>query len=159
MCRAERMPAADPVRAFLASAIEARIEYRRHQRRVKELDSRSNRLSANLTGMPGGGGEEHSQEAMWSALADARSAELDAMQKHDRTEKEVNAFIDSLSTPLYRSLLRLKYLDGLTWVQMTFALREAGVYYSVRQLQRHHGYALSEARELWLNMQKEKNNE
>ena len=139
----------DPVKEFLRSAIEARIDIRRHKKRVAELDAQCARLVAKMNGMPGGGGDDHSHEQMWNQLAEERAAELRAMKRAEEQKEAVEDFISHLPCAIHRSILKLKYADDKNWPQVLFALYEEGVYYSERQLYRHHGDALQEARALW----------
>lgn len=71
-----------------------------------------------------------------------REAELD--QYH-----AVERFIARLGDPVCRTVLRLRYLEGLSWTQLQKRLYQDGLYYSERQIFRLHGAALQEARELW----------
>lgn len=139
----------DPVIEFLRSAIEARIDLRRHKKRVAELDARCARLVANMNGMPGGGGNNHGHEQLWNQLAEAREAELAATRRAEEQERAVERFINQLPCAIHRSILKLKYVDNKNWPQVLFALYEVGVYYSERQLYRHHDRALQFARALW----------
>lgn len=139
----------DPVKEFLRSAIEARIDLRRHKKKVAELDAQCARLVANMNGMPGGGGDDHRHEQLWNQLAEAREQELLAMKRAVEQERTVECFINCLPCAIHRSILKLKYVDDKNWPQVLFALYEEGIYYSERQLFRHHGEALQDARALW----------
>ena len=137
---------ADPVREFLRSGLEARLEVRRHQRRTEELESRCTRLVAQMTGMPAGGGS--GLEATWAALADERQEQRLVQAELDQYHA-VERFIARLGDPVCRTVLRLRYLEGLSWTQLQKRLYQDGLYYSERQIFRLHGAALQEARELW----------
>lgn len=139
----------DPVKEFLRSAIEARIDLRRHKKRVAELDAQCKRLAANLNGMPGGGGDKHGHENVWNLLADAREQEMLAMRRAEEQKRTVECFINCLPIALHRSILKLKYIDDLTWVRVQFALYEEGVYYDERHIRRIHYAALQAAHDLW----------
>ena len=138
---------ADPVREFLRSGLEARLEVRRHQRRTEELESRCTRLVAQMTGMPAGGGS--GLEATWAALADERQEEQRLVQAELDQYHAVERFIARLGDPVCRTVLRLRYLEGLSWTQLQKRLYQDGLYYSERQIFRLHGAALQEARDLW----------
>ena len=101
---------ADPVREFLRSGLEARLEVRRHQRRTEELESRCTRLVAQMTGMPAGGGS--GLEATWAALADERREEQRLVQEELDQYHAVERFIAQLGDPVCRTVLRLRYLEG-----------------------------------------------
>ena len=155
MTEAERR--ADPVREFLRSGLEARLEVRRHQRRTAELESRCARLVAQMTGMPAGGGA--GLEATWAALADERQEEQRLVEEELRKYHEVERFIARLSDPARRTILRLRYLEGLSWTQIHRRVCQEGLYYSERQIFRLHGAALKEARELWAEDEEVRANE
>jgi hypothetical protein len=143
--------AADPVRAFLDSAVEARLEYKRLHRRIEELESRAKKVTAQMTGMPGGGGA--GMEQLWAILADEREKEKEAVETEMRVYHEVETFIDSLPVPVHRVVCRLHYLDGLNWVQVQMRMNRDGFCYSERQITRIHGEALKSARRLWRERQ------
>lgn len=137
----------------MRSASEARLDARRHQRRVQELESQCARRTAAPSGTPGGG--EHGLEELWALLADARDEEVQAIRSARAREGEVNAFIQSLPISLHRTILRLKYLECMSWTRLQFALCDEGVYYSDRQLRRIHGAALESARLIWKTRQED----
>ena len=127
---------ADPVREFLRSGLEARLEVRRHQRRTEELESRCTRLVAQMTGMPAGGGS--GLEATWAALADERQEEQRLVQAELDQYHAVERFIARLGDPVCRTVLRLRYLCGLNWKEIGEKMG-----YNERQPQRIHGSALN----------------
>lgn len=142
----------DPVKGFLASVAEARIEERRLRLRVKRLETQAMKLTASLTGMPRGNGDSGN---LLASLADMRIASEKAIVEAEKTEERVAAFIEKLSNPTSRIILKLRYCDCLDWTDrphqrsVTSELRKAGLYYSDRHLYRLHGIALNEARELY----------
>ena len=60
-----------------------------------------------------------------------------------------------LEKDTHRILLRLKYVDLLTWSGVQDRMRESNIYYSERQIYRIHGEALQEARKLWAQLHQE----
>ena len=138
----------DPVKEFLRSALEAKLEAKRRSRRVKELESRCTKMTAAPdSGACGGGNAD--REALWALLADERSKEETALHEELSQYKDVEDFIARLDDPVHRAILRLRYLEGLGWVKLQQQLYRDGVYYSERHITRLHGAALEEARELW----------
>lgn len=140
---------ADPMLDFLRSVTECRLEIKRLKSRVAELDSQSKKSTPSPGGTPGGGGDTHGHESLWAALADARDRAEQVAVKREEQIKAVEVFISKIPDTRHRTILRLKYLKGLNWTRMQFALREEGVYYSDRHLRRMHGKALASARTVW----------
>ncbi len=138
----------DPMLGFLHSAKEAKLDVRRHRRRVALLRSQCEQISSRMTATPNGG-TDHGKEELWAALSDAKTEETGLVKKALGQHRAVETFIDGLPDPRYRSILRLRYLEGLGWTRLQFALREEGIYYSERQLRRLHAAALTAARAKW----------
>lgn len=143
---------ADPVRRFLSSVAESRIEARRLGFRVKRLEVQATKLTASLTGMPMGHGDSGE---LLAALADMRDASDRARIEAEKQEERVAAFIDRLEDPTSRIILKLRYCDCLDWCghprrrSVMGEMAKVGLFYSERQIYRLHGRALNEARELY----------
>lgn len=137
----------DPVREFLESAKEAKLEIARHRERVEELESRATKVTASLNAMPGGGNSDAQQ--LWIALAEERDREREAEKRELEKYRAVESFIDRLPDKMHRMILRLRYLRLLKWVPIQMELYKKGVVYCERELYRIHGEALDVARELW----------
>lgn len=137
----------DPVREFLNSATEAKLEIMRHRMRAEELECRCTKVTASMSGMPGGGNSDAQQ--LWATLADERTKEREAEKRETETYRQVEEFINKLPNSDHRAVLRLRYLNGMGWVNVQMKLYEAGIFYSERHIYRLHGDALEAARELW----------
>lgn len=135
----------DPVRAFLGSVLEARLEVKRIKRKLDALESRAMNITSNLTGMPRGGGAD--RDSVLASLADVSRDYYLRLAKAEQTELDVLRFIDSLSSPDSRMILKLKYIDCRRWPKILTTLRENGREISERQMFRLHGAALQEARQ------------
>ena len=155
----------DPVRAFLDSVREARFNEARCRRKLQEMDAQCRSITAQMTGMPGGGSADPHKDGAWAALADqaALLRELydqaallrELYDQAVRRETDVERFISRLEKDTHRILLRLKYVDLLTWNCVQERMQENGIYYSERQIYRIHGEALQEARKLWARLHPE----
>ena len=66
-----------------------------------------------------------------------------------RTMCSVASFIESLDSDIHRMVLRLRYLDLLSWPQVQREMDTVGCCYTERQMFRIHGAALQAAREKW----------
>ena len=139
----------DPVKDFLRSAVERRIEVKRHKRRLALLESQCTQIPAPPSAAPGGGGDTHGRESLWAALADAREEEARLIKAELEQYRTVELFIKYIPDTTHRTLLRLRYLEGMSWTKLQFALCDEGVYYSDRHLRRIHDAAVEEARKLW----------
>lgn len=112
-------------------------------RRIKEIEDDLYGLRAQrLDGMPrGGSGESYVQEERMDdktellALYEAKKAELDAALL------AIERAIEKLG-PRERRLVRLHYIDGLTWERVAVAMD-----YSWRQVHRIHDAALKKLNE------------
>lgn len=138
----------DPVRRFLESAIEAKIDAARLKRRVTELESRCQKMTAQMKANPGGGKSDIQE--LWALLADEVEREKAAQRAALEQYHTVEAFITRLSKPTHRAILKLRYLGGLGWVKVQQELYKQGIFYSERHISRLHNYALDEAFELWV---------
>ena len=141
--------ASDPARDYLNSVLEARMEAKRLQHKVAQLEAQATKTTTIITGMPRGGNAD--RDAVLAALADVTSDYSEKIVKAERLEKEVNEFIDSLPTRDCRMLLRLRYLEGMSWRKVLSTLKAHGIHLSERQMYRLHGTALNEAREGYVN--------
>lgn len=147
------MSAKDPVRAYLNSVLECRMEAARSRRKFEMLEARATSITAQLSGMPFGGGSD--REALLAALADASGDYYRQMVAAEQRELEVSKFIDSLPDSSHRVILKLRYVDCKRWSKVLKAYRDNGVEMSERQMFLLHGAALKAAREKY----KEKTND
>lgn len=68
----------------------------------------------------------------------------------NQKKTEIEDFVDTLPTPLHRLILRLRYLDGLTWPEIHGKLQKVGYSVSLNYLQtRINQAAQTEAEEKW----------
>ena len=149
----------DPVRAFLASVAEARLEAKRLSLRAQRLEAQATKITATLTGMPSGSTDSGN---LLAALADMKASCDIARVQAERQVEKVSAFIDKLENPTSRMILKLRYCDCLEWLARPHRrtvqgeMEKVGLYYSSQHIYRMHGRALNEARELY---KKERENE
>ena len=142
-----RTQTSDPARQFLESALAAELEIRRRKERADEIEGRVKRVTAQLSAQPRGGGKD--QQEMLAVLADARTRELEAVREAEEQRQKVEAFIARIPSPVQREVLALRYLSFCGWKTVQKKLQAVGLYYSERQITRHHGAALNEARRLY----------
>lgn len=138
----EELKTRDPVREFLESYWELRKEHRRLERKIRELESQCQSVTAKYSALPGGGGGNGN--SAWDALVEARERAGAALTKTLYKEADIEQFINCLPEQLHRMLLKYRYLELLNWGTIAKKMN-----YSDRQLRRHHGDALQAARKLW----------
>lgn len=137
----------DPVREFLGSVLESRIEVKRIERKLAVLEARVTKITTELTGMPGGGPSD--RNAALAAFADLNGDYYKRLIAAENREIEVSDFINRLQNPDSRAILKLRYVDCKRWPKVLDALNRAGRDISVDWMFKLHGRALNEARELY----------
>ncbi len=136
---------ADPAREFLGSYWELRNEHGRLERKIEELESQCQKVTAKYGAGIGGSGGRNS---VWDALIEARERAGVKLTETLSREAEVERFIERIPEKRCRQLLRYRYLELLSWERIA---KEMG--YCTRQLRRLHGKALQAARKLWSKQQ------
>lgn len=145
----------DPAKEYLQSVRMARFEVQRCRRKMEELRNECESITAQMTGMPGGGGDLH-KDGAWAALADQVSALSVLYKEALQQEQEVEAFINRLSSSQHRMVLKLRYLDLLSWSRVRDEMAKSGDSYELRHVYRIHGDALIAAR---IQLRKERGEE
>lgn len=135
----------DPVRAFLNSVRESRMDAKRLQTKLSQLEARATSITSQLSGMPRGGGAD--RDAVLASLADVSRDYYQRLALAEEQELKVLGFIDSLSETNYRMILKLRYIDCKRWPRVLAELKSVGLDIEERHLFRLHGEALKEARE------------
>lgn len=138
----------DDVRVFLEGAKDCYFKCADLRERVRKLDSTAQRMTANLNGMPRGGGAD--REALLAALADARGRLLLDIADEEARKIEIADFIDRVPTgAVGREILRRRYLHYESWKGVRRWMAAHGKSYSAQSVYRLHGEALASARVLW----------
>jgi len=135
--------------SFLEQVREARFDLIRCRAKLERAEALCERITQQISGAPGGGGDRH-KDGAWAALADQRSMLLASYRRAVQTELEVETFIAQLSVPMHRMLLKLYYVDLMTWPKVCLMMEQSGTPYSERQMYRYRDTALDEAEQLWL---------
>lgn len=137
----------DPVRDLLNSVLESRIEAKRIERKLAVLEARVTKITAELTGMPGGGTSD--RNAALAAFSDLTRDYYEQLVAAEKRETEVSDFINRLQSSDSRAILKLRYVDCKRWPKVLEAMNRAGRDIEMRQVFVLHGRALNEARELY----------
>ena len=136
----------DPVKVFLASAAEARIEAERLRAKLTRLEAIAARK----------GTDEQTAQ-----VEELKAQTSNAIIRAEELDADATQFIKSLPDPAHRTLLKLRYCEGLDWVgpplrrtvQSEMAKVSPAYTYSERSIYRLHGEALKKARELYKERQ------
>ena len=147
----------DPVRAFLNSVLEYRMEISRLRRKIEQLESRATNTTSQMTGMPHGGGAD--RDAVLVSLADLTADYYKKLAAAEHHELEVVDFIDSLPESSHRMILKLRYVDRKRWSRVLKCLTDNGMDISERAMFRLHGEALGAAREKYKLMEEKERDE
>lgn len=136
------MREANSVKEFLETALEAKLEFARLERRVESLSARSLQY-------PMSSESAHVRE-LHHILACEVTRELANMQRCADQVDAVDALIEQISDAAYRNLLRYRYFHDCTFLQMQMRLMsDLNLNYSERQIHRLFDAALGEAQKLW----------
>lgn len=145
----------DEVRLWLESYRELKDNVNRLSQKHARLLAQATRTTTQYRDMPGGG--DGDKEKLLAALADDADELFTLMTRARERMRELEEFIDCIPTPICRIILRHRYIEGLSWVQMQFALQKSGYFYERTHIFRLHGDALKEARTLWRERKEESN--
>lgn len=124
---------------------EILLQYRVAEREEKRLEaeiqrwrSRAEKMTAGYGGTPSGGGDGRSLENTMEHIDDLTRQLSDQRDRLVTLRREIGMAIDSVPDARLRELLRLRYIEGLSFEQIAVRLD-----YSWRQVIRLHGAALS----------------
>ncbi len=143
----------DPAKEYLESVYEARAEIDRLHRSAQSMYDAVTHITRSTDGIRVN--ESSDNGKLLAVYADTVNVWRQRLVTCLQLEREVQEFIDRCPggpRGIYRILLRLRYLDCLSWNHIQERLqKETGqpVFYSDRHLFRLHGEALSAARRQW----------
>lgn len=140
----------ESARSFLESALTCRLEQDRLIERIAHLHDRCTKITPTLSQVPGGGSSD--AQAQWAALADEQRRLTEKLKEELERAREIETFIDSLPTELYRQILKHRYIDYQTIPAIRAALEHSGYRRSQRHVERLLGRALMEAEREWVNL-------
>ena len=91
-------------------------------------------------------GQNHTMDAAVAAHVELYDKYRAALAEQEAKQLAIETAIQSLESPVYRLVMRLRYIDGLGWRRICEKLRTQG--YSERQVYRFHGEALLKLKEV-----------
>lgn len=124
---------------FLQQYRLAEMEEQRLEHEIERWRSRAEKVTPGYGKAPAGGGDGRSMERTLERMGEL-AGELTAQRdKLIRLRREVGAAIDTVPDARLRELLRLRYIEGLSFERIAVSMD-----YSWRQVIRLHGVALNE---------------
>lgn len=108
-------------------------EIKEQQRRLAELEETATNCSAKITGLPSGRGISDKTGNYAAQIADLKAL-LDLNIKKCFCElNRLNRYIQSVDDSQMRTILRLRYIQGLTWQRIAFEIGEHDEQYPRRK--------------------------
>lgn len=140
----------ETAREFLESCRGARLEHRRCEWRIAQLDAQARSITTSLRDATGGGGSgDPHHDGLLVALADQRVRLEELAREAASRQLEVERFIERLSDAAHRVILQLRYCDLLSWGEVQEAMKGFGLFYGDRQMFRLHDQAMTAAEAMW----------
>lgn len=124
---------------FLQQYRLAEMEEQRLEHEIERWRSRAERMTAGYSKAPAGGGDGRSMEHTLERLGELAGELTHQRDKLIRLRREIGAAIDTVPDTRLRELLRLRYIEGMTWERVAVQMG-----YSYMQVCRLHGKALSQ---------------
>ena len=106
---------------------------------AERLRTRAEKFTPTLTGLPQGGDGENQRELAICKLVDLNNEIDEKIDLYVDLGREIRGNIDSVPDVILRTILLLKYIEGLTWEQIAVDLQ-----YSWRNVHYLHSRALKE---------------
>lgn len=94
---------------------DAERESMRLEREIARWRSRSEKVTTMLSAVPAGGGDGRSLEDAVLDINALSEQLVDKLAETVRLRKAVGAAIEDVDNAQFRQVLRLKYIDGLSW--------------------------------------------
>ena len=138
----------DELYEFLTAPAITRQEIERLEERSRSLWDTCTKITAVPPDSEHVGGGADRNELL-ASYADAAGNIGREREKHEAQLRAVDEFLSRMQTPLYRLILKYRYVNGDSWADILTHLQNSGVFYSDRHIYRLHGLALREARKLW----------
>ncbi len=99
-------------------------EIEEQQRRLEELESIATSCTANITGLPSGNGVSDKIASCVAEIIDLKGLIDLNIKKCFYELNRLNRYIESVDDSEMRLILSLRYVNGLTWLQIAFSIGE-----------------------------------
>ena len=126
------------VKSQLRSYRAAVHEVRDITERIICVRSQAERVTAALTGMPGGGLRDDNIQSCVALLDELERRYVERLRETIRLLTAIEDGIDALPDERHRQVLRMRYIDGLGWEEIAERMG-----YTKRQITNIHGSALA----------------
>nr|DAW55822.1 MAG TPA: Protein of unknown function (DUF722) [Caudoviricetes sp.] len=123
--------------AWLRRYREAAAEQDRLMAEIARWRSLAERVSPTLSGMPAGGGGPGRMIAAVERMDELEAELAEQIVERVTIRREIGQAIDRVPDERLARLLRLRYIDGMTWERVAVEM-----HYSYMQVCRMHGKAL-----------------
>lgn len=130
------------MKEFFVAVWEAHSKVRMLKRRKAMYEDMAQSLGANLTGMPRSGTRSSKVERAACELAQLQSDLEDALAENIHLIHQAQQIIKQIPGARHRRLLELRYIDGLSWKDITVEMD----YQDDRSVYKAHGVALLSAK-------------
>jgi len=97
-------------------------EIEEQQQRLAELEALATNCTSRITGMPSGRGVNDKLAGYVAEIADLRGLIDLNLKKCFYELNRLTRYINSVEDSQIRQILSLRYINGLSWVQIAFAL-------------------------------------
>ena len=119
----------------------AEMEEQRLEHEIERWRSRAEKVTPGYGKAPAGGGDGRSMERTLERLGELAGELTHQWDKMVRLRREIGAAIDTVPDARLRELLRLRYIEGMTWERVAVQMG-----YSYMQVCRLHGKALTQVK-------------
>ena len=136
MERGEEMTSAEK-KEWLLRYIDLKAECEDTLEQIEEWTRFATRCTAAISAAPGGGGGSSKVETGAVAIADISQKMCGKLRDLATAREEIAESVENVDDPIYRRILRMRYISGLKWGQI-----EERTKMSRREIFRTHGEAL-----------------
>ena len=105
-------------KAKLSRLNSLNLEIEQEKRRLSELRAAAESCTAPISGLPHVAGSIRRSEDVQITLAEQEALLREKVRESVREYDRLNRFIFSVDDPQVRQILRLRFVDGLPWVQV-----------------------------------------
>lgn len=108
-------------------------EIKMQQQRIAELETAAAKCTPNISGMPNGQGVSDKVGQYVAQIADLRSLLYLNVEKSFYELSRLDRYIQSVEDSEMRIILTLRYVQGLSWQKIAFAIGESDEQYPRRK--------------------------
>ena len=136
-------------RKFLNQYFEAKRKIKMLDKDIEQIEEEADNINIKLDGMPRGTDTSDSTGKLAITLADYYMERIELRNELWKKRREITHVIEQLSKMDYIELLKLRYIENLTWEKIAVEIDK-----SWKHMHRMHRYALQEVGKILKKMQK-----